>query len=76
MTARESFNLAANTWGDILPEVHHSSSKKIHEDNSSTLKSHADYIYEKFMDVEGEIYISIEAKQKELSVQKYKEQFF
>jgi UV DNA damage endonuclease len=76
MTARQSFDLAANTWGNILPEVHHSSSKKIHEDNGSTLKSHADYIYEKFMDVEGEIYISIEAKQKELSVQKYKEQFF
>ncbi len=75
ITADKALDVATKTWGNIIPEVHHSSSKKLHEDNSSTLKSHADYIYDKFLDFEGELYISIEAKQKELSVKKYKEQF-
>jgi UV DNA damage endonuclease len=76
VTAEKALNIATKTWGYIIPEVHHSSSKKLYEDEKTTLKSHADYIYDKFVDYGGELYISIEAKGKELAVKKYKEQFF
>jgi UV DNA damage endonuclease len=74
-SVKDSLNLAISTWGNIIPEVHHSSSKKLHEDNTKTIKTHAEYIYEKFPTFDGELYISIEAKEKELAVKKYKMDF-
>lgn len=76
ITAEKALNTAIKTWGYIIPEVHHSSSKKLYEDDKSTLKSHAEFIYNKFINFEGELYISIEAKAKELAVKKYKNEFF
>jgi UV DNA damage repair endonuclease len=44
--------------------THHSSSKKLHEDSSSKLIAHADFLYEKFESFDIELDIEIEAKSK------------
>lgn len=75
MDNKTAFELSKSTWGNIIPEVHHSSSKKLHEDEKSTIKSHADYIHEKFPIFDEELYITLEVKNKELAVFKYKKDF-
>jgi UV DNA damage endonuclease len=75
MDNKSAFNLSKSTWGKIVPEVHHSSSKKLNEDIKSTIKSHADYIYEKFPIFDEDIFITLEVKCKELAVFKYKTDF-
>jgi UV DNA damage endonuclease len=70
-----AFGLAEFTWNNITPEVHHSSSKKLNEDAKSTIKSHADFIYEKFPIFDKDLYITLEVKNKELAVFKYRKDF-
>jgi UV DNA damage endonuclease len=75
MSYEDSFNLAYSTWKDVVPEIHHSSSKKLYESNESTLKTHADYIFDKIDTCGKDVYVTIESKMKELSVIKYRKDF-
>ena len=76
LTQEEALKLAAKTWGDTKQLVHFSSCKTIHEDASQTNKrAHADYIYEFINDYGLDLDVEIEAKAKELAVQKYMKQF-
>jgi len=68
--------LAAKTWPTGIRQLcHHSSAKKLHEDASVIIRAHADYVYEPIEDYGMELDIEIEAKAKELAVQKYVKQF-
>lgn len=71
----ETFNLAYSTWGDTIPEVHHSSSRRLHEDQTKTLKTHADWLYEPFNSCGKDVWITIESKMKEKSLLKYREDY-
>jgi UV DNA damage endonuclease len=76
LTQEEALKLAAKTWGDTKQLVHFSSCKTIHEDASQTNKrAHADYVYEFINDYGLDLDVEIEAKAKELAVQKYMKQF-
>lgn len=75
MTYEESFNLAYSTWKNIIPEIHHASSKKLWEDNSKTIKTHADFIFDKINTCDKDVYITIESKMKELALLKYRKDF-
>lgn len=75
MTYEESFNLAFSTWYDSIPEIHHASSKKLYEDNSKTLKTHADFIYDKINTCGKDVWITIESKMKEQALLKYRKDF-
>jgi UV DNA damage endonuclease len=76
LTQEEALKLASTTWGDVKQLVHFSSCRTIHEDASQTNKrAHADYVYD-FIDSYGlTLDVEIEAKAKELAVQKYIKDF-
>lgn len=74
MNYEDSFNLAYSTWNDSIPEIHHASSKKLWEDSSKTIKTHADYIFDKINTCGKDVYITIESKMKELAVLKYRKE--
>jgi UV DNA damage endonuclease len=73
ISSKEEFELAFSTWGDrkCKREVHYSSSE-------SNTPKHSDYILEEIPDwllTNKDIYIHLEAKQKELAVQQYRKEF-
>jgi UV DNA damage endonuclease len=70
----ESLLLAHSTW-DVIPICHHSSSKKINEDNTSKIEAHADFLYEPFFNHGLEVDVEFECKQKDLAVLKYRQEF-
>jgi len=59
----------------VIPEIHHSSSKRIHEDQSSPMKAHADYLYEVAETFGRTVYVTIESKAKEQALLQYREQY-
>jgi len=71
---KDSLNLAISTW-QTRPLLHHSSSKKM-EIPIARFHAHADYIYEKLelFDLQN-IDVEIEAKQKDLALLKYLQDF-
>lgn len=71
----DSFNLAYSTWNNIIPEIHHSSSRKLYEDNSATIKTHADYIFDKINTCGKDVYVTIESKMKEKALLKYRKDY-
>lgn len=76
MPEKEALELAAQTWPKGIRQLcHYSSAKKLHEDASVIMRAHADYVYEPIEDYGMELDIEIEAKAKELAVQKYVKQF-
>lgn len=75
-TWEDSFKLAVSTWGDVKPLVHHSSSRKIWEDDSVTIQTHSDFLYEKFENFDVDVDIELECKAKDLALFRYKNQFF
>ena len=77
LTEQEALELAMSTWPqEIVPVVHYSESRSI-EQNDEKIKpqAHSDYVYD-YIDTYGNrVDIMIEAKHKELAVQKYREKY-
>jgi len=74
-TEEEALKLAKTTWKDIIPAVHYSESKSINENLKVKPQAHSDYIFNKIELYGLEVDVMIEAKMKEMTVKKYKEQF-
>ena len=74
LSEQEALELAMSTWGDIKPAVHYSESRSIEqEDNKIRPQAHSDYVYD-YIDTYGNgVDIMVEAKAKELAVNKYKQ---
>ncbi len=69
----DTFNLAISTW-ETKPLAHHSSSRKLFEDSTAALQSHADFLHEKFVTT-CEIDVELECKMKDLALFNYRKQF-
>jgi len=74
-TWEESFKLAITTWGDIKPLCHHSSSKKLHEDPTTTIQTHTDFLYEPFENFGIDVDVELECKMKDVALFKYKKDY-
>lgn len=74
MTWEDTLKLGLSTW-KTKPLCHHSSSKKLHEDEKVILSAHADFLYEGFDSCGFEVDIELECKQKDLAVVKYLNDF-
>jgi UV DNA damage endonuclease len=74
MSWEDTLKLGLSTW-KTKPLCHHSSSKKLNEDNSAILSAHADFLYEKFDSCGYEIDIELECKQKDIALVKYIREF-
>lgn len=74
LTEEEAFLKAYNTW-DVKPVVHYSSSRKENEDTACKKEAHADWVYEPINSYGKDVDIVLEAKMKELSVFRFREQF-
>lgn len=66
----ESLSMATSTWS-VKPMCHHSSSRKLYEDEKSKLNSHADFLYEKFDAFGIDLDVELECKQKDTALIKY-----
>jgi UV DNA damage endonuclease len=76
MPEQDALQLAASTWPEGIRQLcHYSSAKKLHEDSSAIIRAHADYLYEYIETYGMELDIEIEAKAKELALQKYQKDF-
>ncbi len=74
LSEQEALELAMSTWGDIKPIVHYSESKTL-EDETAKPQAHSDYLYSEINTYGHDLDIVVEAKQKELTVQKYLSNF-
>lgn len=74
MSWEETLKLGLSTW-KTKPICHHSSSKKLHEDDKVILSAHADFLYESFDSCGYEVDIELECKQKDIALFKYLSQF-
>ena len=77
LSEQEALELAISTWGDIKPVVHYSESRSVEQlDESIKPQAHSDYVVD-YIDTYGHnVDIMVEAKHKELAVDKYKELYF
>ena len=74
LTEQKALELAIKTWGDIKPVVHYSESRRDEKkDDTIRVQAHSDYVYEKIETYGHDIDIMVEAKHKELAVQRYRE---
>lgn len=71
LTISEAAQLAASTWTNGNFVIHHSSKKKIFEDENARIVAHADYIYEEIQDFGTNAWIMCECKAKEKAVLDY-----
>lgn len=68
----EALNLAMSTWGYIVPVVHYSESKSLHEENNKIRpQAHSDYIHGPINTYGKKVDVMVEAKAKELAILKY-----
>jgi UV DNA damage endonuclease len=74
MTEQEAFEAAYKTW-KVKPIFHFSSSKREYEDPTAKKEAHADFIYEPINTYGHDVDIVLEAKMKELAMQRYLQQF-
>ena len=74
-TEQEALELALSTWpDDIVPVVHYAESRSVEQGNPKIKpQAHSDYVYGPINDYGNRFDIMIEAKHKELAVQRYKE---
>ena len=75
MTEQQALELAILTWPEgITPATHYSESRRDEQkDEKIRVQAHSDYVYDKIETYGNEIDVMVEAKHKELAVQKYKE---
>ncbi len=74
LTEEEALCMAVETWGDIKPVVHYSESRSKEQlDESIRPQAHSDYVINKINTYGHELDVMVEAKAKELAVEKYKE---
>jgi UV DNA damage endonuclease len=66
----DTLSLGISTW-DTKPLCHHSSSKKLNEDEKVILSAHADFLYEEFDSCGFDVDVELECKQKDLALVKY-----
>ena len=74
MSWGDTLKLGLSTW-KTKPLCHHSSSKKLHEDDKVILSAHADFLYESFDSCGYDVDIELECKQKDLALLQYLEKF-
>ena len=74
LSEKEALEMAISTWPkDITPVVHYSESRsKERLDESIRPQAHSDYVYDYIDSYGNDIDVMIEAKHKELAVDKYK----
>ena len=75
MSWEDTLRLGTSTWKDVRPLTHHSSSKKLHENESEKMIAHADFLYEKFESFDIEVDIELECKQKDLALFRYRKEY-
>lgn len=69
LSDEDALKIAVSTWGDIIPVVHYSESKSLHENNPKIKpQAHSDYINELPNTYGLNVDIMVEAKMKELSI--------
>ena len=74
LTDEQAMKLAASTWGGVTPVIHYSESRSEEQgDPKIRPQAHSDYIYDEIHTYGLDVDIMVEAKAKELAVQKYKE---
>jgi len=74
LSQEEAVKLAASTWGEVIPVVHYSESRRDELcDNSIKPQAHSDFIYQKIDTYGLTLDVMVEAKMKELTVLKYLE---
>ena len=74
MSWEDTLKLGLSTW-KTRPLCHHSSSRKLHEDDKVILSAHADFLYESFDSCGFELDIELECKQKDFALVKYLEDY-
>jgi len=75
MSEHEALEMAASTWGNIIPNCHYSESQCIEKNIKCSPTAHSDYVYNKINDYGLNLDVCLEAKAKELAVLKYREMF-
>jgi UV DNA damage endonuclease len=75
LSEQQALEMAISTWpNDITPATHYSESRRDEQkDETIRVQAHSDYVYDKIETYGNEIDVMVEAKHKELAVQKYKE---
>jgi len=72
MSEQEALEMALSTWGDIKPVTHYSESRRDEqEDETIRVQAHSDYVYDKIEMYGNDFDIMVEAKAKELAVDRY-----
>ena len=74
LTTEEALRLAMSTWPEgIVPAVHYSESKSLHENNDKlNPRAHSDFVVEPINTFDLEVDVMIEAKAKELALIGYR----
>jgi UV DNA damage endonuclease len=73
MSERDALAIAVETWGDVKPVVHYSSSKQKETGNPKDKpQAHADYIFEEINTYGFDVDIMLECKAKELALLEYR----
>ena len=72
MSEQEALEMALSTWGGIKPVTHYSESRRDEqEDKTIRVQAHSDYVYDKIEMYGNDFDIMVEAKAKELAVDRY-----
>jgi len=74
LTEKEALELAMTTWPDgIVPVVHYSESKALHEDNPKIKpQAHSDFISDVINTYGNKVDVMVESKMKELTIMEYR----
>ena len=74
LTEKEALELAMSTWPDnIIPVIHYSESKALHESNSKIRpQAHSDYISKRINTYGHNVHIMLECKAKEDALLRYR----
>ena len=75
LSEQQALEMAISTWPKgITPATHYSESRRDEQkDETIRVQAHSDYVYDKIETYGNEIDVMVEAKAKELAVEKYKE---